>query len=102
LEERMRVKRLMKFVAVYRGAIECLTGDLAAAERAFRAALEIDRRFGEERDDRSQTAARPAFVLWRQGRGGEAARMAAMRASSAPKESIAARALAAVARGRAT
>ena len=30
LEERMRVKRLLKFVAVHRGAIERLTGDLAA------------------------------------------------------------------------
>src|SRR5439155_11168190 len=102
LEERMRVKRLLKFVAVYRGAIERLTGDLAAAEREFRAALEIDRTVGEERDDRSQTAARLAFVLWRQGRDDEAARMAAISASSAPTESVAARALAAVARGRAT
>jgi DNA-binding SARP family transcriptional activator/tetratricopeptide (TPR) repeat protein len=102
LEERMRVKRLLKFVAVHRGAIECLAGDLAAAEREFRAALEIDRTVGEERDDRSQTAARLAFVLWRQGRDDEAAKMAAISASSAPSESIAARALATVAQGRAT
>src|SRR5439155_18369650 len=48
LEERMRVKRLLKFVAVYRGAIEHLAGDQAAAERDFRAALEIDRAVGVE------------------------------------------------------
>jgi len=101
LEERMRVKRLLKFVATHRGAIERLAGDLAAAEREFRAALEIDRAVGEERDDRSQTAARLAFVLWRQGRDGEADRMAEISASSAPSESVAAQALSRAATARA-
>jgi DNA-binding SARP family transcriptional activator/tetratricopeptide (TPR) repeat protein len=102
LEERMRVRRLLKFVALYRGAIERLAGDLAAAEREFRSALDIDRAVGEERDDRSQAAARLAFVLWRQGRDAEATEMATISASSAPSESVAAQALSRMARARAT
>jgi len=92
----------LKFVAVYRGAIERLAGDLAAAEREFRAALEIDRVVGEELDDGSQTAARLAFVLWQQGRDDEAATMAAISVSSAPTESVAAQALSRAARARAS
>jgi DNA-binding SARP family transcriptional activator/tetratricopeptide (TPR) repeat protein len=102
LEERMRIRRLLKFVAVARGTIEQLAGDLRAAEREFRSALEIDRSSGEERDDRSQMAARLAFVLRRQGRDEEAAAMAAVSAESAPSESVAAQALASAARARAT
>ena len=67
IEEQLRVKRLLKFVAVSRGTIELVAGDLPAADREFRASLEIDRAIGEEREDFSQTAARLAFVLWRQG-----------------------------------
>ncbi|MFL5797251.1 MAG: BTAD domain-containing putative transcriptional regulator [Actinomycetota bacterium] len=98
IEERMRVRRLLKFVALSRGTIEQLAGNLRAAEREFRAALEIDRSFGEERDDRSQAAARLALVLRRQGRDDEAAEMAAISAESAPSESVAAQALSGAAR----
>ncbi len=101
VEERIRVKRVLKFVAVSRGTIESMAGDLPAAERAFRASLEIDRAIGEERDDFSQTAARLALVLCRQGRGEEAAAMAALSAEAAPSESVAAQALSSAARARA-
>jgi tetratricopeptide (TPR) repeat protein len=102
IEEQIRVKRLLKFVAVSRGAVEQLAGDLPAAERAFRISMEIDRAIGEEREDFSQTAARLAFVLWRQGRDEEAAGMAELSAEAAPSESVAAQALSSAARARAT
>ena len=102
IEEQMRVKRLLKFVAVSRGTIELIAGDLPAAEREFRASLEIDRAIGEEREDFSQTAARLAFVLWRQGRDEDAAGMAELSVEAAPSESVAAQALSSAARARAT
>ena len=102
IEERIRVKRLLKFVAASRGTIELMAGDLPAAERDFRASLEIDRTIGEEREDFSQTAARLAFLLWRQGRDEDAARMADLSAEAAPSESVAAQALSSAARARAT
>ncbi|MGH2704236.1 MAG: BTAD domain-containing putative transcriptional regulator [Actinomycetota bacterium] len=102
IEEQMRVKRLLKFVAVSRGTIEHLAGDLPAAERALRAAIGIERAIGEEPDEFSQSAARLALVLWRQGRNEEAAEMADLSAKAAPSESVAAQALSCAARGRAT
>ena len=102
IEEQMRVKRLLKFVAVSRGTIELIAGDLPAAEREFRASLEIDHAIGEEREDFSQTAARLAFVLWRQGRDEDAAGMAELSVEAAPSESVAAQALSSAARARAT
>ena len=102
IEEQMRVRRLLKFVAVSRAAIEVLAGDLAAAERELRASIEVDRAIGIERDDFAQTAARLAFVLCREGRDEEAAGMAALSANAAPSESPAAQALSTAARARTT
>jgi len=98
----LHAKRLLKFVAVTRGAVELLAGDLPAAEREYRASLEIDLAIGEERDEPCQTAAKLAFVLWRQGRDDEAAAMAELSAEATPSESVAAEALASAARARAT
>src|SRR5207253_6681953 len=42
VEEQVGARRMLKFVWPYRGLIEQLAGDLAAAERSFRTALEID------------------------------------------------------------
>jgi len=98
----MRLPRLLKFLAVSRGTLESLAGDLTAAERAFRAALDIELAIGQERDDLAQTAARLAFVLWRQGRDAEAAGLAVLSADAAPSESPAAQALSQVASARAT
>src|SRR5206468_3843062 len=81
---------------------EQLAGDLPAAERALRSALEIEYAIGKERDELSQTSARLAFVLWRQGLDDEASEMAAISASAAPAESVAAQALASAAQARAT
>ena len=102
IEEQIRVRRLLKFVAVSRGTIELLAGDLSGAERAFRAALDVERAIGEERDDFSQTAARLSLVLSRRVRGEEAAGMAALAAEAAPSESVATQALSCAARARAT
>jgi DNA-binding SARP family transcriptional activator/tetratricopeptide (TPR) repeat protein len=102
IEEQMRVRRLSKFVALSRATVEVMAGDLPAAERELRAALEIDRAIGKERDDLSQTAARLALVLSRQGRDEEAGEMAALAAEAAPAESAAAQALCRAARARAT
>jgi len=102
IEEQMRVKRLLKFVAVSRAMVELMASDLDAAERELRSSFEIDRAIGEEREDFSQTAARLAFVLWRLGRIEEAEDLAAVSAEAAPSESVAARALSSAARARAT
>ena len=101
IEEQIRARRLLKFVAAARGAMELIAGDLISAEHQFRASVEADRAPEGERDDLSQSAARLAFVLWRQHRDEEAAELAELSSDAARAESVAAQALSSAARARA-
>jgi tetratricopeptide (TPR) repeat protein len=91
----------LKFVSAYRGLVDWKAGDIEAAERSFRDAVEADR-FGKERDDFAQDAARLALVLLRMDRVDEAASVAGLAAEAAPSESVSAQALSRVAVARVT
>jgi tetratricopeptide (TPR) repeat protein len=98
--ERMRVRRLLRFVAQSNSTVEILAGDLAAAEKELRFVLALSRE-SEERDPLSQAAARLALVLRPQGRFDEAADLAVLSKHTAPSEGVAAQALSGVATARA-
>jgi DNA-binding SARP family transcriptional activator/class 3 adenylate cyclase len=97
--ERMRVRRLLRFVAQSNATVELLAGELAAAERELRSVLEYVRETGE-RDPLSQAAARLSSVLRAQGRSDEAASLAVLSEQAAPSEGVAAQALSRAAMAR--
>jgi tetratricopeptide (TPR) repeat protein len=101
LVEQMRVRRLLRFVALSNATVELLAGEIAAAEGELRTALEFARETWEL-DPLSQTAARLASVLRMQGRSDEAANFALLSEQAAPSESVAARALSLAAKARST
>jgi DNA-binding SARP family transcriptional activator len=94
--ERMRVRRPLMFLAQSNAAVELLTGDVAAAERELRTAMDLALEIGE-RDEISWAAARLSLVLRAEERSEEAANFAALGAQTAPSESVAAQALSRVA-----
>jgi len=98
--ERMRVRRLLRFVAMSNAAVEMLAGEHVAAEREFRISLAFTRDMGE-REPLALAAAGLASALRAQGRVEEAASIAAVSAQAAPSEAVAAqaRSRAALARG---
>jgi tetratricopeptide (TPR) repeat protein len=97
--ERMRVRRPLMFLANSNAAVELLAGDLAAAERELRTAVDLAVEIGE-RDEISRTAARLALVLHAETRSEEAAEFAAQSARTAPAEGVEAQALSRMAQAR--
>lgn len=89
---RMRVRRPLMFLAQSNATVELLTGDLAAAERELRTALDLALEIGE-RDEISRAAARLSFVLRAETRSVEAAEFAALSTRTAPSEGVEAQAL---------
>jgi len=81
--ERMRVRRLLRFVANSNGFIELLAGEYDSAERHFRFAVGSTREMGE-REPLSLASARLASALRGQGRVDEAASYAELSAQQAP------------------
>jgi tetratricopeptide (TPR) repeat protein len=90
--ERMRVRRPLMFLAQSNTVVELLAGDLAAAERALRTAMDLALEIGE-RNEISWTAATLSFVLRAPERSEEAANFAALGTRTAPSESVVAQAL---------
>ena len=99
LVERVRARRLLRWVAHSRAWIELMAAQYSAAEREFRVALASTRELGE-RESTARVAAGLASTLFAQGKHDEAAAFAAESAQAAPPETVEAqaRSLAAVAR----
>ena len=89
--EQLRVRRSLAFVAQRTAEVEVMAGDLPAAERELRTALDIALDIGE-RDQASQAAAELSRVLAAQGNVEEAATFAALSKEQAPAESVIAQA----------
>jgi DNA-binding SARP family transcriptional activator/tetratricopeptide (TPR) repeat protein len=100
--ERVRVRRALTVLGHRTAEVEILAGDLDAAERTLRPAMEIALDVGE-RDQTSQIVAELSGVLSARGAAHEGATLAAVSRQQAPAESVAAQALwrAATARARA-
>src|SRR4029453_19385563 len=97
--ERVRARRLLRWVAHSNARIELMAAQYAAAEREFRIALTSTRKLGE-REPTAMVASRLASTLRAQGKHDEAAAFAAESAQAAPPGAVEAqaRSLAAVAR----
>jgi tetratricopeptide (TPR) repeat protein len=97
--ERVRARRLLRWVAHSNARIELMAAQYAAAEREFRVALTSARELGE-REPTAMVASRLASTLRAQGKHDEAAAFAAESAQAAPPGAVEAqaRSLAAVAR----
>ena len=97
--ERVRARRLLRWVAHSNARIELMAAQYAAAEREFRVALTSTRELGE-REPTAMVASRLASTLRAQGKHDEAAAFAAESAQAAPPGAVEAqaRSLAAVAR----
>jgi hypothetical protein len=80
------------FLAQSNAAVELLAGELAAAERELRTAVDLALEIGE-RDEIARTAARLSFVLRAERRWVEAAELVALSTRAAPSESVEAQAL---------
>ncbi|MEI8410067.1 MULTISPECIES: BTAD domain-containing putative transcriptional regulator [unclassified Kribbella] len=96
LMERMRVRRLLRFVAEGRAVVEMLAGDHVAAERQYRTALDFARETSE-REPISLAAAGLSAALMAQDRVKEAAQFAELSVRSAPAAGVMAQARSAAA-----
>lgn len=99
LTERLHVRRALTFLAHHGAMVEVMAGDLAAAERMLRPALELAHDI-EESDQISQLAATLSRVLSGRGEVAEGARFAAIGRHHAPSESVTAQVLWRVATAR--
>jgi tetratricopeptide (TPR) repeat protein len=90
--ERIRVPRLLRFLADSHATVELLAGDIDVAEHELRYVMESARE-SREREPTSQAAARLTWVLRLQGQSDEAVTLADLSAQTAPSESITAQAL---------
>jgi ATP/maltotriose-dependent transcriptional regulator MalT len=92
LTERLHVRRALTFLAHHGANVEVMAGDLAAAERILRPALELARDVGES-DQVSQLASTLSSVLSGRGEVAEAVRFADIGRRHAPSDSVAAQTL---------
>jgi tetratricopeptide (TPR) repeat protein len=87
------------FLAQSNAAVELLAGDLAAAERELRTAVDLALEI-EERDEISWAAAKLSLVLRKEERSEEAAILVALSRRTAPSESVVSQALSHTAQAR--
>jgi DNA-binding SARP family transcriptional activator/tetratricopeptide (TPR) repeat protein len=92
LAEQTRARRPLGLVSRRAAEVEIMAGDLAAGERALRAALELNLAMGE-RDMVSQISASLSRLLSIRGDSEEAARFASISMDHAPAEGVSAQAL---------
>jgi len=97
--ERMRVRRLLAFIAWDSAEVETLAGDAAAAVSAYRAALTPFRN-GNEAEHVGETSSRLALVLAADGHPEEAKELAHEAQAVTPTDCVVARALAMIAAAR--
>jgi DNA-binding SARP family transcriptional activator/tetratricopeptide (TPR) repeat protein len=99
LIERMRVRRLLAFIAWDSAEVETLAGDASAAVSAYRAALAPFRN-GNEAEHVGETSSRLALVLAAQGHLDEARALANQAQAMTPTDCVVVRALAMMAAAR--